>query len=215
MPLDLQHLVETTGVAIGRSVAGSQKRLDDLEGQLRADDSATDAQDVHVVVLDTLVRGVGVVTDGRSDTGNLVGRDADAHATAADQDSSIGLAPHELARDGDCEIWVITAVFRVGSAIDQLGDKGPKPLGNRRFQGETGVVAAEGESHLDSFRHQLISGVESFAWEAVVVGAVWSIDTASGQLWPRGHSSEPVITCDARGYLSGPEGHVPKGPNSA
>jgi hypothetical protein len=85
------------------------------------------------VMLDTLVRGIGVVADGRSDAGDFVGGDADAHAAAADHDASIGVTPHKLASDGDCEIWVIAAVFGVGSAIDQLRDKGSKPLGSRRF----------------------------------------------------------------------------------
>ena len=46
--------------------------VDDLRGERNADDPGAEAQDVQVVVLDGLMRRVGVVADGGTDPWKLV-----------------------------------------------------------------------------------------------------------------------------------------------
>src|SRR5437868_15057976 len=64
-----------------------RERAHDLARDLLADDARADAEDVHVVVLDGLVRRVRVVAHARPDAGELVGRDADADAAPAEADA--------------------------------------------------------------------------------------------------------------------------------
>ena len=54
--------------------AGRQKGQHNLLGQFRADDAGTDDEDIHVVVLDALVGGIGVVRERGADLRHLVGK---------------------------------------------------------------------------------------------------------------------------------------------
>src|SRR5215207_5618361 len=51
-----------------------EKDADEIGRELRAHHLGAEAQDVHVVVLDPLMRRVDVVADGRADAGKLVRR---------------------------------------------------------------------------------------------------------------------------------------------
>ncbi len=181
---DRQHFGQPAGVPLGRLVFCFQKCSDDLKRQFRPDDSATDAQHVHVVVLDALVCRVGVVTDRCPNTGNFVCRHADANTAATDHDPSIGVTADDLASNGDREIGVITAQIAVGATVDQGGEERTKTLRNRLFEGETGVVAAEGESNLDCVRHRILAGDWALGGEADL--ATNCIDTGRHGSWPRG-----------------------------
>ena len=73
--------------------------------ELDPDDPRAERQDVHVVVLDALVRRVRVVADGGAHAADLVRGDARAHAGAADQDAALRLAvgtalPRRCAKSG-------------------------------------------------------------------------------------------------------------------
>ena len=52
---------------------GREKRLRDLERECAADHTRAEAQHVHVVVFDCLMRRVRVVAHRRPDAGKLVG----------------------------------------------------------------------------------------------------------------------------------------------
>ena len=77
--LDVYNLGEASGVAGSRGVAGSEKRPNDFEGRFRTNDTCSDAEDIHVIVLDTLASGIGVVAKTGSDSGKLVRRHANAN----------------------------------------------------------------------------------------------------------------------------------------
>lgn len=70
---DVDDFSEPSGVAGGRAVSGPQKRPNHLESMLRADHSGADAQDIHVVMLDTLPGGVSVVAKTSANPRELVG----------------------------------------------------------------------------------------------------------------------------------------------
>ena len=63
-----------------------------LEGELRADDPASQDEDVQVVVLDPLAGRVGVVADGGSDPAHLARRHGRPDAAPADEDRPLGAA---------------------------------------------------------------------------------------------------------------------------
>src|SRR4029077_10137499 len=68
-----------------------EKRAYEVGGETRPHDLRAEAEDVHVVVLDSLVRGVGVVTDRRTNAGDLARGDRGADAGAADENAALGL----------------------------------------------------------------------------------------------------------------------------
>ena len=98
---------------------GVKERVDDFARQCRADDACADAQHVHVVVLNRLMRGVGVVADGGTDAGEFVGGDGDAGATAADDDSAFGMAVEHRLRHGFGRVRVVTGADRMCPEIDR------------------------------------------------------------------------------------------------
>src|SRR4029079_1871510 len=85
-PEPLLHFMELANAAaevlLGAEL-GLQEGVDQLHGQLVADDLGAEAHHVDVVVLDALVRRVHVVAERGADAGDLVGGDAGADAGAA------------------------------------------------------------------------------------------------------------------------------------
>ena len=73
-------LLQPPHVALGTVEACAEERLDEVARDARADDFGAEAEDVHVVVLDALVRGVDVVADRGPDPRLLAGGDRRADA---------------------------------------------------------------------------------------------------------------------------------------
>ena len=68
--------------------SGIQVTLRNLECERGAEDTGSYDEDIHIVVFDSLMRGVRVVTYTRSDSRHFVGSDTDAYAGAAYQDAA-------------------------------------------------------------------------------------------------------------------------------
>ena len=71
---DSENLVEPALMTGFAREFGAKKDSNKVSGKGRPDDAGTETQDVHVVVLDGLTGGVGVMTDGSPDSGKLVRR---------------------------------------------------------------------------------------------------------------------------------------------
>jgi len=78
--LDVDDFCESSGMAGGGIVPCPQERADDFEGQFRSDHTGSDAENVHVVVLDALPSGVSVVAKTGSNARELVRRHAHANS---------------------------------------------------------------------------------------------------------------------------------------
>ena len=76
---DFNNLGESSGVTRGRAVPSSNKRPDDFESRFRTNDTCSDAEDIHIIVLDALASGVSVVAETGADTRKLVRRHANAN----------------------------------------------------------------------------------------------------------------------------------------
>ena len=70
--------------------SGIQVTLRNLECERGAEDTGSYDEDIHIVVFDSLMRGVRVVTYTRSNSRHFVGSDTDAYAGAAYQDAPLG-----------------------------------------------------------------------------------------------------------------------------
>src|SRR5579859_5063376 len=71
---------------------GLDECVDQFEGEGGADNSCAENDDVHIVVFNALMGGVGVVAHAGADAGDLVGGDADTYAGAADENAARGVA---------------------------------------------------------------------------------------------------------------------------
>jgi hypothetical protein len=83
----------------GGAVTGVEERLDDFKGDLRTDNTSTDAEDVHVVVFNSLTSRVGVVAKAGADSRELVGSDAYAHSGATNKNPAIDFPTEQHGSD--------------------------------------------------------------------------------------------------------------------
>src|SRR6266545_7322910 len=84
-PLELLDLPEPAHIPLAAVEAGAKERANELCGELSANDLRAEAEHVHVIVFDTLMSGVDVVADRRTDSVDLAGRDCGADNRAADK----------------------------------------------------------------------------------------------------------------------------------
>jgi len=83
---------QTTTVARFAAEAGCEKYPHQLPGFGDTDDPAAEADQVKIVVLDSLMRGKRFVDQAGAHTGDFVGGDTRTHAAAAKGDASIHLS---------------------------------------------------------------------------------------------------------------------------
>ena len=86
------------------------KRAHQILGQRYANDTGTQHKNINIVVLDALMRGIGVVAHSRPNAGKFVGSDAGADTAAADEDAAFGSAIEHGAAHGFGEIGIIRRV---------------------------------------------------------------------------------------------------------
>ena len=126
--LDGQDLVDTPAMARFRAEARAEEGPHALHGELDADDPRAEAQDVHVVVLDALARGVRVVADAGADAADLRRGDRGAHAAAADEDAPVGPPVGDRPPEAQAEIRVVV----LGSLPSPPRSDEPRSSGARR-----------------------------------------------------------------------------------
>ena len=99
--------------------SGIEEDFRKFQGQRRSDDPCPQDENVHVVVLNSLAGGIGVVAQPRADSRDLVGGNAHAHTAAADEDPSVGPPVRYGLPDRHREIRVINGIRTVGPQVLQ------------------------------------------------------------------------------------------------
>src|SRR5919108_2200070 len=89
---DRVHLIESPLMTCFTAKLRVEERAYQLSCQFRTDDTATQDQDIHVVVLHALMRGICIMTKPGSNTGNLIGRHGSPHAAATNQNAALTAA---------------------------------------------------------------------------------------------------------------------------
>src|SRR5699024_11355720 len=98
-----------------------QPHLDQLLRELQSDDPLPHRQHLCVVREHGALDGVEVVRGDGADAGDLVRRDRDAQARAADQQGTVRLTGGDLLRRLDGDVRVVGAVLAPGDAdVDDL-----------------------------------------------------------------------------------------------
>src|SRR5206468_2514269 len=105
-----------------------------------------EAEDVHVVVLDALVRGVDVVADRRANPGHLAGRDRGTDPGAADEHAPLGVAVQDRLADVAGLVGIVDP--RVERLHPEIHDRGAGVGGGREAAGG-GLAATVVEGNRD------------------------------------------------------------------
>ena len=69
----------------------TQKSFDQFFSQRGSDNPGPQAKHIHIIVLDALVSGIGVMTDPRVDSLDFIGGDACTYPRTADENPARGL----------------------------------------------------------------------------------------------------------------------------
>ena len=100
--------------------SGAEKCIDHFNGLRNRGETRRNADDVGVVVLAGEAPGGDIVDGGRTGARDLVGRDRDADAAAADAHTQVGLAVGDGTAHGGTEIGVVDAVLTVGTEVPHV-----------------------------------------------------------------------------------------------
>src|SRR5829696_3384983 len=114
-------LFQSLHVPLAAVEARAEEGAREVDGELGADHLGAEAEHVHIVVLDALMRRVDVVADRGSNPGELAGGDRGAHARAADEDPALGVAVQDRVAELARLVRVVdTLRIRVGAEVDRL-----------------------------------------------------------------------------------------------
>src|ERR1017187_6416270 len=129
---------------LGGGEEGGQR----IEGDGAAEHAAAQADDVGLVVLAGQRGRRGVVDDGRSHTGDLVGRHGDADTRSAGADAQLGPPRHHGPPDRRAVVGVVNGCLAVDRAqvIDLMAPLGQLGL-EHLLEGETGMIRTHGDAH--------------------------------------------------------------------
>jgi hypothetical protein len=125
-----------------------QEGCEDFLRQSRTDDARSQTQDIHIIVLDSLVGGIGIVAHTRIDTFQLVRSDARPHPGPAQQNPARGLTSLDGTPNFHGKIGiVIQRIEAVRSQVEGFVPGNPNNLENHSFERETGMVAGNSNLH--------------------------------------------------------------------
>jgi hypothetical protein len=83
--LDALHLVQTSNKSLfGRLKSRVQEGIHNVECESAPDDAGSHDQHVHVIMLDTLMSGVGIVANSCANSGHFVDGYTDPNSGTAD-----------------------------------------------------------------------------------------------------------------------------------
>src|SRR5438132_2053 len=148
LPFHRFNFFQSLYITIAAVESCREERAHKLDRETRADHFGAEAEDVHVVVLDALVRGIDVVADRSADATHLRGGNRSADAGAADEDAP--LRPAALDRLAE-----LTSLVRVvdphrigiGPEVDDLVPSGRKRLEHLLAQVHAAVVKRNANDH--------------------------------------------------------------------
>lgn len=140
---DVENLLEAKGMARLRGVASSEERANAFKGKFRADHPSSNAEHIHVVMLDTLSGRVGVVAERSAYAGDLVGCNAHSNAATADQNPTVDFPRKDRQRNSLGKIGEIASFAVVRAAIHDF-DIGPlQKLNDLLFHSKSCVVSPD------------------------------------------------------------------------
>src|SRR5437763_7071043 len=148
--LDLVDLAAPADVSLLVADLRAEERGDDLRRELGADHTRTEAQHIESVVLDSLMRRVGVVDRRGTDPTDLARRDRHPGARAAHQDAALGLTGGDRATHLERLDRVVDRLGPVGAEVEHLMAAVANQSEQPRTEWKPGVVEPAGNPHFDT-----------------------------------------------------------------
>jgi hypothetical protein len=124
-----------------------QIRADEIEREPVSDDLRTEAENVGVVVFDALVRGVDVVGESGTDTGELVGGHACSYTGATDHHSPVVFAASYGVAHASRDIREVDRFRSVSADVGHLESPVFKCPNHGRFELVPGVIGSDDNPH--------------------------------------------------------------------
>jgi hypothetical protein len=127
---------------------GTQIRLDDLLSRLDTNDPPTQHKDIHAIMLNTLMSGIGIVADGGQRPPDLVGGDPGTNSTATEDDAPFSPTLDDSFGNGLPEIRiVITGIVLKSANVDDFVSMIKQPQPDRLFQIISSVIGSNNHFH--------------------------------------------------------------------
>ena len=127
--------------------ASVQERANQLAGELDTDDTTAEHQHVHVIVLNALVRRIGVVAQSGAHPGNPVGGHRRANAAPAEQDAALGPVLAQGSTDGLRIIGIVHGIGAVGAQVEDLAMLRGQEGFHRLLKCKSGMIRTYRDAH--------------------------------------------------------------------
>jgi hypothetical protein len=114
----IKHLCEAAGVTVFVSVPRGKECQSDFERERLPDHAGTQAENIHRVMFNALMPGIGVVTEAGPNPFDLIGRNRGTYTASAYQDATLRFALHDCCADGPGKIRVVDRCRAVGAEIN-------------------------------------------------------------------------------------------------
>src|SRR5208282_648659 len=115
--------------------------------QGHANDAGTKHQNVDIVVLNALMRGISVMAHSRTNTRELVGGNAGTDAAAADEHTPFGFAVEDSAAHGFSEIGIVGGIFVESADVEHVVAHRAQHVAHGVFELKAGVVGTNHNLH--------------------------------------------------------------------
>jgi hypothetical protein len=153
-PFQVSDLTDPAGMAfLARIIAnktGCKEGCNYFFCWFGTDDARPDAQHIHVIVLDTLVSGIGVMADTRIYAFHFVCGDTCSHPRPAQQNPALNLSGLDKATELLSILGVIYRLSAVGPQVKHFVSRSAHRTQYGPFQRKTGMVTGNSNLHLGS-----------------------------------------------------------------
>jgi hypothetical protein len=147
--LERSHLPQSAQMPLGLAELGCEKCIDQVFGHSRSYGPSTHADDVHVVVLNSLLGGEVIVNQRSANPGNLVRTDRGTDAAAADRDAALYVPGGDRAGERYNEVRIIvTRIYAVRSKIDHVVPGFAKMSNQFFLQTKSTVISRNSNAHI-------------------------------------------------------------------
>ena len=147
-PFRLENLAQAPGEALLVAVAGVQKGCHEFRSQRQADNPPSQAQDVEIVVLDSLAGGIRVMTNARPHALELVRGNSGSDAAAANDDAALSFAVANGLGNRYGEVGVVVGwIVLVSTDVYRFVTRFRHLLDDRHLEVKAGVVSPDRNAH--------------------------------------------------------------------
>jgi hypothetical protein len=143
------HLSQSAQMPLGLAELGCEKCIDQVLGHSGSYGPSAHADDVHVVVLNSLLGGEVIVNQPGADPGNLVRADRGTDPAPADREAALYLSGSDRAGERYNEVRIIiTRIHFVRSKVDHVVPRLAKMSNQFLLQTKSTVISRNSNAHL-------------------------------------------------------------------